>query len=1248
DAGVTDVQDLIAGIDPSAEIIFLDVNRDGMEQIAEVAAGRSEIDAIHILSHGEPGEITLGNTVLNAASITGEHADELATIRTALSEEADLLIYGCNFGQDASVLAQLGAATGADVAASSDDTGATIRGGDWDLEVAAGNIETASLAADNWDGLLAPLTIDATGVVPTIGGSNVAGFGIPVGTSVLFENAGNVGGTGIDLRATVLSADPSATVAFDTFGDDPGVIIFTDGTGGGGATIRWEIFETGTGQTVVATGAPSITVSDIDGLFVPNTVETVIPNQDRLISFTTDATTALVTVTGNGQLSASGTDNDGELGTPGGPTRDTAAITFNWSDTTSWEITYIAERANDGRVYLHDGDGDFTFLNPVTSILPQLDLDANDSSAPGSGYAGSYQLGSAAVAIADALEGDVAISVGTGVNVTGATIALTNAQAGDTLAVNGAAGATGTIPGTSIGFTIAGNMVTLTGTASAADYETALEAITFANADVSASTADRTLNLTYTESQGFTSNVATSTLSVSAPIDTDGDGVTDDVDIDDDNDGILDTDEEFDFIHFTAGQGDLSQIAGTGHQFRVEVGDVYVVSDVITDANGDSFDVRVEILELNFNAANESANLLFRNGYLALNIQRFDANANENVVIRQTLVESGSATSAVPAGIPAELQNAFIDISDIEAYANTHNATEFGGLGNTIDLNGNSVTPTIVFPAGSESMVMLGTLFGGGTIPGFDLIVTDPAFGGDDPGTPEDERLTLSDEGITNDFDISSARFLFSNVSSVDLVYGLTGASGSGPRTLDLAGGIFVSRDTDNDGIPDHLDIDSDNDGITDNVEAQATDAYIAPNDDDAATYAANNGLNSAYLATNGLTPVNTDGPAAIGSDTTPDYLDDDSDGDGVSDNDENGLGQAAIANGTLSDAANDADGDGLFDQYETAIDGNDNDGYVVNEGVADPLTAAANQNGYLPDYDSDAATATPLTADLDYRDAQDDTDTDGDGVTDDVDIDDDNDGILDTDEIDYPQFTPSTYSVADGANVVGATHELYPGGPTYTFSGVTFSGGSQPGTTGTDLIYQAVTSGHGLHFGNTGTNLASDSASYTITLSEPTDDLRFTAVDLDFQEAVTIVAYSGGVPVATTATLGSAITAIPNGGVSTATTNQSHTDPSYSIVFEFAGPVDTIVVTSSAAQTELNHGIGFILDHRLVERDTDNDGIFDHLDIDADNDGITDNVEAQSTDGYIAPNADDAATYAANNGLNSAYTPTGGLTPVN
>ncbi len=156
--------------------------------------------------------------------------------------------------------------------------------------------------------------------------------------------------------------------------------------------------------------------------------------------------------------------------------------------------------------------------------------------------------------------------------------------------------------------------------------------------------------------------------------------------------------------------------------------------------------------------------------------------------------------------------------------------------------------------------------------------------------------------------------------------------------------------DSDGDGFPNHLDIDADNDGIPDNVEAQPTDGYIPPNDDDAATYEANNGVNSAYP--DGVTPVNTDGT------DEPDYLDDDSDNDLVPDNNEgNDFNFDGIPDQTAT--GGDDDNDGLDNGYE----GNDaNDGFDVNDEIDDP----AND---LPDTDG--------TEDVNYRDLDD----DGDGI---------------------------------------------------------------------------------------------------------------------------------------------------------------------------------------------------------------------------------------------------------------------------
>ena len=84
----------------------------------------------------------------------------------------------------------------------------------------------------------------------------------------------------------------------------------------------------------------------------------------------------------------------------------------------------------------------------------------------------------------------------------------------------------------------------------------------------------------------------------------------------------------------------------------------------------------------------------------------------------------------------------------------------------------------------------------------------------------------------------------------------------------------------------DYLDIDADNDGIPDNIEGQTTSGYIAPSGVGAAmTDTNNNGIDDVYETGSnfGLTPTNTDGT------DNPDYLDADSDNDGINDISENG-----------------------------------------------------------------------------------------------------------------------------------------------------------------------------------------------------------------------------------------------------------------------------------------------------------------------------------------------------------------------
>ncbi len=161
DQTVPDISDLLNGFDPSVEVVLLDSSRDGVTQIADVLSGRRGVSAIHIVTHGSEAVLELGTAHLTARTMESAYSSEMRTIRDALSEKADILIYGCNFGAGEAgshavdVFAKM---TGADVAASNDLTGDVALGGDWDLEVKSGSVETATFinAATQtiWHGLL--------------------------------------------------------------------------------------------------------------------------------------------------------------------------------------------------------------------------------------------------------------------------------------------------------------------------------------------------------------------------------------------------------------------------------------------------------------------------------------------------------------------------------------------------------------------------------------------------------------------------------------------------------------------------------------------------------------------------------------------------------------------------------------------------------------------------------------------------------------------------------------------------------------------------------------------------------------------------------------------------------------------------------------------------------------------------------------------------------------------------------------
>ena len=143
DSRITDHQTVLAELAREAEWFVLDADEDGIEQMARILAGYRKLDAIQVFSHGSPGTLYLGSTVLNSGNLA-DYESRFAAVGTSLTETGDILLYGCNVAQGdhgLQFINSLAQATGADVAASTDLTGSAVLGGNWALEASAGTIE---------------------------------------------------------------------------------------------------------------------------------------------------------------------------------------------------------------------------------------------------------------------------------------------------------------------------------------------------------------------------------------------------------------------------------------------------------------------------------------------------------------------------------------------------------------------------------------------------------------------------------------------------------------------------------------------------------------------------------------------------------------------------------------------------------------------------------------------------------------------------------------------------------------------------------------------------------------------------------------------------------------------------------------------------------------------------------------------------------------------------------------------------
>lgn len=137
DSTVSHLDTLLAAIQPGIETVVLSGERHATAEMADLLLGRSGLEAIHVIAHGQPGEVSFGSGAVSLETLDDEAAD-LGAIGSALGEHGQLLLWSCGTGEGkrgATFVDALARAVRATVSAATGLVGSAELGGRWELDL---------------------------------------------------------------------------------------------------------------------------------------------------------------------------------------------------------------------------------------------------------------------------------------------------------------------------------------------------------------------------------------------------------------------------------------------------------------------------------------------------------------------------------------------------------------------------------------------------------------------------------------------------------------------------------------------------------------------------------------------------------------------------------------------------------------------------------------------------------------------------------------------------------------------------------------------------------------------------------------------------------------------------------------------------------------------------------------------------------------------------------------------------------
>ena len=166
DAHVEQLQVLLSGLRPGVHVQLVSSQDDAMDMLAQALAD-PELDTLHVLGHGAPGEVILGGQKIDTAAMP-ELKSRLLKPTHTLQNDTQICLWSCRTGADLTgdmFMNALAQTTNATVFASENLVGHAHKGGTWTLEKSAAPRMGVPFSADAlqaFEGVLGTPTLTTT------------------------------------------------------------------------------------------------------------------------------------------------------------------------------------------------------------------------------------------------------------------------------------------------------------------------------------------------------------------------------------------------------------------------------------------------------------------------------------------------------------------------------------------------------------------------------------------------------------------------------------------------------------------------------------------------------------------------------------------------------------------------------------------------------------------------------------------------------------------------------------------------------------------------------------------------------------------------------------------------------------------------------------------------------------------------------------------------------------------------------